>query len=101
MKQAGHLIAVPSWYVELLAKIKPHLTDEEAIEMKYFSDFFIEKIEERKISFVYWFRKKSSWAEKYKLNQLMSCFFVYRLKSKILWTKEHNGLFFTSTTRAF
>lgn len=72
---------VPSWYAPLLEQIHPFLTEEEYSEMKdCFPEFFAKKIGDATI----------------KIGKIgrNAPLFVAWLRRKVLWSKEHNAVFF-------
>jgi len=81
MKESRPFDGIPNWYDVTLKKIAPFLTEEEHFEMRYdFPEFFAEKIRDAKID-IREIGKRTG-------------VFVDWLRRKVLWSKDHNGLFF-------
>lgn len=77
--------AASDWYAQLLERIEPFLTEEERFEMEHFSEYFREGI----------------LAARMKREKIFDHIegFVFWLKRKLLWSKEHNALFFRKISR--
>lgn len=76
---------ISDWYTDLLAKASPFLTEEEHLEMKLFSPFFMRRIALAEMTISKMERKIET--------------FVHWLRRKVLWTGGHHAEFFRSISR--